>query len=263
MRNQSNSKNHVSKFGTYIFTGSMLTGIVSLSFGLVSCGGGGGDTGSVSSVTPAMYFMTALPAASGVPGIIAASGIQPLTIYGANFASGTSVTVTNGLTSFPVSSTNVVSSSEITANVAIESVPPDSYVNVTLQLPSGNSVNGILGVAHAYRTLAGDIQTIFSNNCVSCHDSSGVFDMSTWDKSAASLIQTVSFGCSQHFRVTAGDPRRASNVLIDVIKTKVAPASVALSCNNSVARQMPQGVASALTASDIEAIVDWIALGAN
>jgi len=255
----------ISKTGTRLFNFIMVTGIFSLTSGLVSCGGGGDVSGS-SSNTPTIAFMTAFPAASGVPGIIAASAVQPLTIYGTNFVSGTSVTVTNNSTNYPVTSTTVVSASEINTNVTITSVPNDSYVTVTMQPPGGNSVSGILGVAHAYRTLASDIQTIFSNNCVSCHDVTGAFDMSTALLSATNLINAFSTGagCYPAFRVTAGDPRRASNVLIDVIKTKATPAvPAALSCNNIGARQMPNGVAPALSAVDIEAIVDWIALGAN
>jgi hypothetical protein len=242
-----------------LFNFIMVTGIFSLTFGLVSCGGGGDVSGS-SSNTPTIAYMTAV--VSGVPGIIAAPTAQPLTIYGTNFVSGTTVTVTNNSTGYPVTSPVIVSSSEITTNVTIPAGPNDSYVTVTLQPPGGNSVSGILGVAHAYKTLANDIQPIFDSNCVSCHDNAGVFDLSTSSLSATSLIQTQSSGCPQYLRVTAGDPRRTSNVLVDVIKSKAAGLPAALSCNNSTTRQMPQGVAPALGAADIEAIVDWIALGA-
>jgi hypothetical protein len=207
--------------------------------------------------------MTALPAASGVPGIIAAATVQPLTIYGTNFVSGTTVTVTNNKI-YPVSSTTVVSSSEITTNVTIAVVPNDSYVTVTVQPPSGNSVSAILGVAHAYRTLARDIQPILASNCVSCHDNSGVFDMSTSQLSATNLIQAQSLGCPQNLRVTAGDPRRASNVLIDLIKAKTIPVVLPCNANRAIAyRQMPPAGSPVLIDADIEAIVDWIALGAN
>jgi hypothetical protein len=259
MKTPAFSKNQLSKIGSFIFSSGMFMGIASLPFGLVSCGGGG-DASSTSSNAPTIAYMTAV---SGVPGIIAAPAAQSVTIYGSNFVSGTSVTVTNNIT-YPVSSTTVVSPSEITTSVTIPTVPNDSYVTVTLQPPGGNSVSAILGVAHAYKTLANDIQPIFvSNNCVTCHDSTGVFDMSTVQLSAANLIQAQSLGCPQNLRVTAGDPRRTSNVLVDVIKTKAAGLPAALSCNNLAARQMPQGVFPALSAADIEAIVDWIALGAN
>lgn len=261
MQTLSINKEYFPKIGIFLFNRIMVTGIISMTFGLISCGGGGADSGGVSTNTPTIAYMTAV--ASGVPGIIVAPAAQPLTIYGTNFVSGTTVTVTNNKI-YPVSSTIVVSASEITTNVAITSVPNDSYVTVTVQPPSGNSVSGILGVAHAYKTLARDIQPILASNCVSCHDNSGVFDMSTSTSSAISLIQTQSLGCPLNLRVTAGDPRRASNVLIDVIKTKATPASpAALSCNNTITRQMPQGVSPALSAADIDDIVDWIALGAN
>jgi len=259
MQSQATKDGSFPKTGIRLFNFLMVTGIFSLTFGLVSCGGGGDVSGS-SSNTPTITYMTAV--VSGVPGIIAAPTAQPLTIYGTNFVSGTTVTVTNNSTSYPVTSPVIASSSVITTNVTITSVPNDSYVTVTVQSPGGNSVSGILGVAHAYKTLANDIQPIFDSNCVSCHGASGNLNMES-ASSAANLINEFSSGCPQHLRVAAGDPRRASNVLVDVIKTKIAGLPAALSCNNFTARQMPQGVAPALSAADIDAIVDWIALGAN
>ena len=174
------------------------------------------------------------------------------------------MTITNGMISYPVSSTNVVSSSTITTNVTIASVPNDNYVTVTLQPPSGNSVNGILGVAHAYRTLSSDIQTIFTDKCAPCHSGaspSGGLDMSSISLSASNLINNLSLGCPQNLRVTAGDPRRASNVLLDLVNTTPN----VLTCNvnrPSGHNHMPPSGSPALSTTDIEAIIGWIALGA-
>ncbi len=262
MKSRPNIDGPNAKFGTRLLNLIFASGFTLPIFGLVSCGGG--DVSGSSSITPTIAYMTAFPAGSGAPGIIAAPEAQPLTIYGANFISGMNVTVTNNTTNYPVTSTVVVSSSEISTHITIPSVPNDNYVTVTLQSPNGISVSGILGVAHAYRTLANDIQMIFASNCVSCHDSSGIFDLSTVLSSAMSLIQAQSLGCPQSLLVTAGEPRRISNVLVDVIKSKATPGSPAtLSCNNSITRQMPQGVSPPLSTAEIDAIVDWIALGAN
>jgi len=260
MKSTSISKNKSSRIASFIFSSGMFTGIVSMSFGLVSCGGGG-EVSSTSSNAPTIAYMTAV---SGIPGIIAAPAAQRLSIYGTNFVSGTAVTVNNNSTGYTVTSTAVVSSSEITTNVTIQTVPNDSYVTVTLQPPGGNSVSAILGVAHAYRTLAIDIQPILASNCVSCHDITGVFDMSTSQLSAINLIQTESLGCPQRFRVTAGDPRRASNVLIDLVKAQTTPAVLTCNANRAVSyRQMPPVGSPALSDADIVAMIDWIALGAN
>jgi hypothetical protein len=207
--------------------------------------------------------MTAFPA-SGVPGIIAAPTVQPLTIYGSNFVSGSVVTVNNGTTSYPVSSIAVLSANQITANVTIASVPPDSYVSVTVYSPTGNSVRSILGVAHAYKSLASDIQTILTSNCAPCHGTSGNLDMSTVQLSATNLINASSTGCPQKFRVTYGDPRRANNVLVDLIKANTTPALLSCNANRTISyRQMPPVGSPVLSNADIVAIVDWIALGAN
>jgi hypothetical protein len=247
-----------------VFNFVMLSGILTLTLGLASCGGGSGENGT-SSNAPSIAYITGIPAASGVTGIIAAPAVQPLTIYGANFVSGTSVAVTNGSANYTVTSTDVPSSTKITTNVMIASVPTDSYVTVTLQPPSGNSVNGILGVAHAYKTLASDIQPILTNNCAPCHSggtsAAGGLDMSSISLSA-SYLYNISIGCPQNLRVTAGDPRRASNVLLDLINTT----SNVLTCNASRPTgysHMPPAGSPALNPADIEAIVDWIALGAN
>jgi hypothetical protein len=71
---------------------------------------------------------------------------------------------------------------------------------------------------------------------------------------ASGLISNPSFSCSPKFRVAPGDPRRTSSVLIDKIQTS----------GGSPACGSPMPLTgSALTATDIQTIIDWVALGAN
>jgi len=257
MQSQNYSKNRLQQFGSYLFNFGVLAGTATLTFGLISCGGGGGGgTSNNSAVYPTISAITAIPSASGVTGIIAASAPQLLTINGANFASGVTVTVNNGAANYIVTSTAVPSTTKITAMVTVYNVPNDSYVTVTVQPASGTSISSIVGVAHAYKTIA-DIQTIFNNNnCSMCHLNTGIAgDFNTAD-AVNTLVSANSKYCgAPKLRVQSGDPRRASNVLIDVLKAKTPMTDV--TC------QMPRGVNPPLSTTDIDAIVDWIALGTN
>lgn len=261
MRTQIFSKDSLHKFGSYLFNLGMVTGLATLTFGLISCGGGGGGgaTRVTGGSTMTISSITAIPAASGVTGIIAASAAQPLTIYGTNFVSGVSITVTNSSTgTYLVTASAVPSTTRITANVTIGSVPTDSYVTVTISPPTGSSVSKIVGVAHAYKTIS-DIQTIFNNNqCLTCHTNAGAGELNF--SNTTTTINTLSSIDSKYcsapkLRVSAGDPRRTSNVLIDVLKAKTPMTDV--TC------QMPRGGNPPLSSTDIDAIVDWIALGTN
>jgi hypothetical protein len=242
----------------------MKLGMVALLLGLASCGGGTNSSNAPApgSTAPTISAMSAIPANSGTTGIIAAPTAQRLTIYGTNFVSGTTITISNGASHYATSAATVTSSTTLTADVTIPSVPADSYVTIMLYAPNGDSTSGILGVAHAYKTLVQDIQPIFDKNlCYACHGTAGGLNLSNASASSTALIEAPSSVCVQKLRVKAGDPRQASNVLIDVLKHKTNPA--VLSCNSNQSRQMPQGTYPALSAAEIEAITDWIALGAN
>ena len=264
------SNNILPKLGSYLFNIGILAGIATMAFSLVSCGGGGGGGGGGGSSTSgstavSISRMTTISAASSAQarGTLAASSPQALSIFGTNFGSGVSgVTVSiatpgGGTVNLTPSS---VTPTKIIANVTILSVPTDRYVTVTVQTATGSSVSGILGVALNYKTISANIQAIFNSNCGGCHvgnpSQQGGLDLRDATKSANTLIEVAPTTCtpSAQYRVKPGDPRRTNNTLIDVIKAK-----------NSlfyVLCQMPSGAVSAVSATDIDAIIDWISLGA-
>lgn len=271
MQTQTFSKDSLHKFGSYLFNLGMVTGLATLTFGLISCGGsgGGGGTGNPSSSSSAATIsrMTTIAAASSAQaqGTIASSSPQALSIFGTNFGSGVAgvsvriATPGGGTVDYPASS---VTPTRIIASVTIPSVPTDRFVTVMVQTATNGSISGILGVAQNFKRIA-DVQAIFAaNTCLNCHGGAGGLFLTTSGVSATNLIEADSVRCSQKLRVKAGDPRQANNVLIDVLKAKTTTA--VMSCNTTTSdpdRRMPQG-ASAVSATDIDAIIDWISLGA-
>lgn len=236
----------------------MITGLATLSFGLVSCGGGGGS-GSGTSNNP---DSTALTIDSITPpGLVASSVFQTLTIAGTNFASGVTISITNS-SGVPVVSSVSVSPTLITAQVKIDTAPSNRYVMVSIQKASDTPVTHILGVAGIRKAFAANIQPIFITtasgvSCTMCHGGatpSGGMNLN----SVSYLNNEPSQGCSSKLRVTPGDPRRSSSVLIDKIKV---PSTGTPACNGNL--QMPPSLYSPLTAQEIQDIVDWVAGGAN
>jgi hypothetical protein len=225
--------------------------IVVLLLGLASCGGGSGTSGNTSP-------MTTITSITPV-GIVAPAISQSLSILGTNFVSGMTVSVTdkNGV-GYTVTPAVVSSPTVITVNVTITATPTDNYVNVTV-IPTNSTppVTAVLGVAGTNSTLATNVQAIFNANCIACHDGSAFpyLDLRS-SASAAGLINTSSswLQCSSKLRVTPGDPRRTSTMLIDKIQ-----ASGGLPACGS---PMPLGL-PALNPTDIQTIIDWVAGGAN
>ena len=266
MQTQINSKYGLQKIGSYLFNFGALTGVATLTFGLISCGGGGGDGGGVSnapgSTASAISRMTTIAVASSPKawGTLASSSPQALSIFGTNFGSGVSnVTVTiatpgGGTVNYSASS---VTPTKIIANVTILSVPADRYVTVTVRTAANGSVSGILGVAQNYKTIA-NIQTIFDASCGGCHAGNaslaGGLDLRTTDVTSSTLIGEASTTCGSATkkRVTAGDPRSANNTLITVLRAKTT--NVPIYC------EMPKSGEPLTT--EINDIIDWIALGA-
>lgn len=258
MQTQSESKIIAQRVQIYLFNFGVVAGLAVLAFGLASCGSGSSSTSSVTaSTTPTITSIT--PA-----GIVASSVPQALSILGSNFTNTLSLTIANSSgVPYTITSSSVTSSTVLTANVTISSAPTDNYVSVTLQPATGTAATAVLGVAGTQRTIATDIQTIFDTNlCYSCHGTSGGLNLSSAIASSTGLINEPSIGCSQNLRVKAGDPRRTSSVLIDVLKAKTTT-TAALACNTSTSRHMPQGTYPALSDPEIQAIIDWIAGGAN
>jgi hypothetical protein len=166
------------------------------------------------------------------------------------------ISVTDSLGGTYTTGTLTVTSSMITSSVTIPSAPTDRYVTVAIKSSTGTTLTStILGVASVSKTLSTDIQPIFDANCVSCHGGNGGLYLDS-SSAAANLIQTNSVGCPSKFRVTAGDPRRSSSVLID--KIKVASTGIA-ACSGS---GMPL-TGPALPPLNIQDIVEWVAGGAK
>jgi len=223
-----------------------------LTSGLISCGGGSNSPGNTSPSTTIDYLNPI--------GIVASTSTRSVSIYGKNFANGMTVSVTDkaGTTNYLVGTPVVSSSTEITVNVnTTATVPTDNYVNVTVKSSSGTTLaTAILGVASAPISLATDVQSIFDAHCIACHDGSGpsFLDLRS-SASVYGLINASSSLCSNKLRVTPGDPRRSSSVLID----KILASSGQPACHGD---RMPLN-GPALSPADIQTIIDWVAGGAN
>jgi mono/diheme cytochrome c family protein len=145
--------------------------------------------------------------------------------------------------------------------VTFNTAPTGNYATLSIMPASGSTalVSAILGVAGTAKTLANDIEAIFmSVGCTNCHSASASGGLNlTSGFAAAALINTNSAGCPARFRVTPGDPRRSSSVIIDKIQ---AAASGIAACGGGAAMPPP---GFTLSAQQIQDIVDWVAGGAN
>lgn len=257
MQTESCSKNSLQKLGAHLFNFGLMTGLATLTFGLISCGGWGSTT-SPSNTTPTITSITPY-------GMVASSVPKALSILGTNFVNGMTLSITSSSgVPYTITSSSVTSATVLTATVTIPAAPTDNYVTVTVKESSSAtaSSSAVWGVAGTTKTLVADIQPIFDSvPCYSCHGSAGGLDLSSSSSSSSGLIEAPSTGCSQKFRVKAGDPRRTSSVLIDVLKAKTTTA--ALACNTNTNRHMPQGTYPALSDPQIQAIIDWIAGGVH
>jgi hypothetical protein len=249
MQTETGSKNNARKLGSYLFNFGLITGLATLTFGLISCGGGGATT-NPGNTTPTITSITP-------SGMVASSVPKALSILGTNFVSGMTLSIANSsgvVTGYTITASSVTSSTVLAVSAVISAAPTDNYVNFAIKSSAGTTLaSTVFGVASANKTLATDIQAIFDAKCVACHGGSGGLYLNN-GLSAAGLITTNSVGCSAKFRVAPGDPRRASSVLID--KIKATPSSAA--CFGT---PMPQ--TGPLTAQEIQDIVDWVAAGAN
>jgi hypothetical protein len=250
MMKQTKTEMNSRKLAGYFIHLGLIIGLATLTFGLSSCGGGGGDS-APAPIDTSMTITSITP-----PGIVASSVVQTLIIVGTNFPSGASISITNA-SGVPIASAVSVTSTVITADVKIDTAPTDRYVMVSVQAPSsGTPVDYVLGVAALRKTFADNISSLLQSNsvtnCKGCHSgtTSGGLDLS----SANHLNSEPSQGCSSRFRVKRGDPRRSSSFLIDKIQaTGGSPA-----CYGN---PMPNGGIQ-LQASEIQDIVDWVAGGA-
>lgn len=217
---------------------------------VTSCGGGGGATppaATITSITPV--------------GMVQSSTSKAISLTGTNFATGMTLSVTDSLGgSYTTGTVTALSSSVITSSVTIPTAPTNHYVTITLKSSNGTTqATTILGVASLSKSLATDIQPIFNANCTSCHNASaaGGLNLTTGTTGATSMYaaSTVT-GCTTNsrFRISPGDSRRTSSVLID----KILVASTLINACAGVGMPMS---GTALTPTQIQDIIDWVAGG--
>lgn len=220
---------------------------------LASCGGGGGGGGSS---TPSATITSITPV-----GMVQSASSRALSLTGTNFASGMTISVTDNLGgAYTVGTVTVNSSSLISTTVTIPTAPAAKYVTVAVKSSTGTTLaSTTLGVASVSKSLATDIQPILDANCsTSCHNTSAAGGLnlnSGITSGSTSMFATSSTsGCSNRYRVSPGDPRRANSVLID----KILVASTGISaCAGS--GMPPPG--NTLTINQISDIIDWVAGG--
>lgn len=252
-------KFHLQKLGIYCFNGGLLAGIFMLSLGLTSCGGGGGS-GGTPDTTPTISYIS--PA-----GIVASSVPQTITIVGTNFVTGLTYSITNSSgVPYTISSSSLLSPTQLSVKVTISTAPTDNYAIFAIKASGGSTTlaSNVLGVAGTVQTSAA-VLAILNPTCTMCHDTAnaamnlnGGLDLTSMSIGGKTgTIGIPSSGCSNKLRITPGDPRRSSSVLIDKIKATTSPSSPACS-----GVPMPYG-GSQLSPTDIQIIVDWVAGGAK
>jgi len=253
MQTQIYSKINLLRLASYLFNFGMIAGLATVTLGLISCGGGGGGAAGSSTASGSGPTITSITPY----GIVASAVPKALSILGTNFTSGMNLTIASSSgVPYTITASSVTSSTVLAVSAVIAAAPIDNYVIFSVQKSSGTPATAVLGVAITNKTLATDIQPIFAANCQSCHGGNGGLTLNSTTNSANYLIFATSLGCSSKFRVTPGDPRRASSVLID--KLKVTPTGIN-ACNGN----LPMPMTGTLTAQEIQDIVDWVAGGAN
>jgi hypothetical protein len=138
--------------------------------------------------------------------------------------------------------------------------PASKAANLVVSNPSpggGDSGPASFGVASATSTLSGNVQPLFTARCATagCHSagsSAGSLSLVS-GQSYAALVGVSSSQCGPIKRVLACGPARSKSVLIDkIVATTADPA-----CSGT---RMPKSVA--LSASEQQVILDWVAQGA-
>lgn len=263
MKIQTNSKNGLQKIGSYLFNFGALAGIATLTFGLISCGGGGGGGGSTSGSGSTTPTITSILSGSSY-GVVASSVTRALTIYGTNFTNGMnlSIAASSGVTAGTIFASSVRSTTELAVSAVISTAPSDNYVVFAIKSSSGTTTltSKVLGVAGGTTKTLTQIQAIFSSpgpgpGCTTCHNMTdpSVGNLNLTDTNA---LFASGYLCNDRVRVSPGDPRRASSLIIDKLKAASSPAA----CSGGNA--MPPAGYS-ISALQIQDIVDWVAAGAH
>ncbi|WP_338863578.1 hypothetical protein [Myxococcus stipitatus] len=219
---------------------------------------GGGVSASLTFTVTASGAALPLVSLLSPCGTVAGTGPFTVTVRGTGFKEGASLTF-NGSTV----ATTFISASELRASIAstlVASAPAGNVATVTVTNPAPGretSAPVTFGVASKVSTLAADVQPIFTASCATsgCHASTSTPANLTAGSSYGALVNipTSSKGCGMRLRVQACGPLRGQSFLIDkILATNVSPA-----CSGG---PMPKG--SPLSATQKQAIIDWVAQGA-
>jgi hypothetical protein len=214
-----------------------------------SAGGGGSSpntaTATITSISPA--------------GMVQSTTARAFSLTGTNFANGMTVSVTDNLgVSYATGTVTVQTSNLITGSVTITTAPASRYVTIAVKSSSGTTLaTTTLGVASVSKTLATHIQPIFTASCAGCHTglaAENYLDLSSYAASAGSSgpINNQSIGCSSRLRIKPGDPRASSSFLIDKISNTTP-------CSGNKMTGSP----TLMTQTEIDAMIEWVAGGAN
>jgi len=227
-----------------------------LIFSLVSCNNGGSST-STSQTNTTVNISNISPL-----GLVASSVPQTITLYGTNFSSGMTLSISGAGNFTTINIANpTITPTSITGSAVISTVPSNNYVTLTVKSGSTSNASTAMGVASADKRVATGIQSILSAKCAICHVSGG--GVGGLDLSDATLgggtgvIGISSIPCSQKLRVVPGDPRRTSSVVLD----RIMPGTASQQCNLS--KPMPPSTSVGLTTQEITDLIDWVAGGAK
>lgn len=192
-------------------------------------------------------------------GVVAGPGFT-LTLDGTGFLAGTTVTVEGT----PVTTT-FVNATRLTLALPgslVGTAPPSRALAVlaTNSAPGGGpSSPAYLGLASQTRSLATDVQPIFTAACAaSCHAGtfpSGGLNLSA-GVAATKLVGVGSANCAGLTRVVACGPLPSQSLLVDKLAAKQLGAFPTSGCGGP----MPQ--TGSITPTEFQSIVDWVAQGA-
>lgn len=231
---------------------------ISLTFSLVSCGGGGGGGGSTATAA-----ITSLSRSGVVAPYTGSIGVT-----GTNFSNGMSISVTdsNGGT-YTSGNTTFSNTNLMSTNISITTAPTEKYLTVTVKSSSGTTLSStVLGVASVAVTLASDIQPILNTYCTGCHDGTqaGAPDFQSINSASTNnLINAKSTGCSNKLRVTAGDPRPSSSVLINKVEAYINSTSPCAGYSMPKLYVPNPPLTPAFTQTQVTTMIEWIAGGVH
>jgi hypothetical protein len=257
MQTQLNTELKKQKLGSLFVNIGLAMGIATMAVGLISCSAGN----SPAATTTASTTPTITSVYSGAyVGIVASSVAQALTIYGSNFTNGMSINLqpTSGVTNaaYMITASSVIDSGTLAVSAVISAVPSDHIIVFAIKSSGTTLASGNLGVAGTRKVIA-EIKTIFADaGCTACHSNNGSAGLNLTDNNSIFAYGNSAYGCSSMLRIAPGDARRSSSLIIDKITS-----SGVRSCSSGPL--MGVGSYGNIVASQVQAVVDWVAGGAR